>query len=401
MLRADSVDLSLYSLFEPELQADPYPFYQRLRTEAPVYWDSLMQSWVITRYKDVVAALHDPRLSEERISPFLDQLLEERRAKLAPLADVLLRMMLFQDPPGHTRLRGIVARAFTPRSMEAMRQSIQQLTDTLLDSVQDAVQVDLIHDFAAPLSAAVIANLLDVPEEHRHRFRNWESLLKDFFSQSMQGVENIVNLKKYFNDVVLKQQNLTEGSLLSVIMDAYNHKQLDVDDLFAIYVLIFDAGQVTTTNLIGNGMLALLRAPDQLSALRADPDLIVPAVNELLRYDGPVQFTTRIARDTFDVDGKRIMKGQSVTLSIGAANHDPAQFVNPDKLDITRQQNRHLGFGYGIHFCLGASLALIEAQIAISTLLRRRPTLRLVREPQWQENINFRFLETLLVASDT
>ena len=392
--------ISLYNLFQPDLLANPYPFYHRLRAEHPVYWDSMMHSWVLTRYTDVMSALHNPRLSEERISGFLEQLIPERREKLAPLAHVLIKMMLFQDPPHHTRLRSIMGKAFTPRSIEGMRARIQQQTDELLDRVQATGRMDVIHDFAAPLSAAVVADLLDVPETDRHQFMNWNSLLKEFFTQSMRGVETITNLKKYFSTVVMHPQNRPGKHLLGILLDAYDHQTIDSDELFSAYVLLFDAGQVTTTNLIGNGVLALLRHPDQLEKLRATPSLIAPAVSELLRYDGPVQFTTRIAREDIWIEQTRMKKGQSVTLILGAANRDSKQFPNPDTLDISRENNRNLAFGYGLHFCLGAALALQEAQIAIGTLLRRMPGIRLTSEPRWQEDINFRFLHALPLAFD-
>jgi cytochrome P450 len=309
-----------------------------------------------------------------------------------------MKMMLFLDPPDHTRLRGLVSKAFIPRAIDAMSVRIQQLADGLLDTVQEAGQMDVIQDFAAPLSATVIAELLDVPQEERQRFRNWTSLLLKFFSQSTQAAENIVHLKTYFADVIAQRQISPKDDLLGVIMDAYNSGILDFDDVFSVYILLVDAGQVTTTNLIGNGLLALIRHPDQLQRLRNARSLTTSVVNELLRYDSPVQFTTRIAKEDIQVGNKRILKGQTVTLVLGAANRDPEQFLNPDILDIGRQDNKHVGFGYGIHFCLGAALALLETQIAISTLLCRFPTIRLIQEPKWQENINFRFLQSLPIT---
>jgi hypothetical protein len=392
--------LSLYDLLSPRGLENPYVLYDRLRAEDPVHWDPVMRSWVLTRYTDVVSALQDARLSEERITPFFDQLPSKRQEGLAPLANVLSRMMLFLDPPDHTRLRGTVMRAFTPSVIRTLHLRIEQMAGELLDAAQPAGQLDVIQDFSLPLSAAVIADLLDVPEPDRGKFKNWTSILKGFFSQSAEEVLRVTDLKACFSKIVAERGPAPKSGILGALLTAYDNGTLDFEELFAIYVLLFDAGQVTTANLIGNGFLALLRQPDQLELLRQTPAFMPTAVSELLRYDGPVQFTSRIAKETFAVGGKTVEKGQGVILMLAAANRDPAQFPNPDRIDVSRKDNKHVSFGYGIHYCLGASLSLLEAQTAISALLGRLKNPRLVGEPQWQTNLNFRFLESFKVAFD-
>jgi pimeloyl-[acyl-carrier protein] synthase len=355
---------------------------------------------VLTRYSDVLAALHDNRLSEERITPFLDRLSPKERTQMAPLSQALSRMMLFVDPPDHTRLRGLVNKAFTPRVVERLRPYIQHVVGDLLGRVEAAGRMDVIRDLAAPLSAAVIAEMLSIPREDRARFEEWISLLHAFFSRSTREVDNVIALRDYFDRVLAQRRKDLGDDLLSALITAREHHDMFTDDeLFSTFLLLFDAGQVTTTNLIGNGMLALLRHPDQLAQLRDNPALSTTAVAELLRYDGPVQFTGRIATDDLTIDDKLIRKGENVTLVLAAANRDPAQFPEPDRLDISRQVNRHLAFGHGIHFCLGASLALLEAQTALNAFLQRLSSIRLAQTNlEWHESINFRFLKSLPVT---
>lgn len=387
-------DVSLYDLFRPDIAAHPYPFYAQLRARSPVFWDAVLQSWVVSRYSDVQQLLHHPLLSEERIAPFLNRLQPEQRATMAPLADVLSRMMLFTDPPDHTRLRGVVHKAFTPRLVRRLRAYIKEKVAQLLSPLLRRGQLDVIADFAAPLSNDVIAEMLGIPAPDRGRFHDWTSLLHAFFTLSSREVARVVELRAYFDDL-LEQRRQDEGDdLVSALLAAQRESNdYTVDDLYATFLLLIDAGQVTTTNLIGNGMLALLKHSDQLALLRRTPSLITSAVAELLRYDSPVQFTSRIVRSDLQLHGQLLPAGANVTLLIGAANHDDTTFADPDRLDITRTDARHLSFGYGIHYCLGAALASIEGEIALLALATQleRPVLQSSRI-QRAESINFRFL---------
>jgi cytochrome P450 len=391
--------LSLYDLVRQDLLADPYPFYHRLRDHDPVLWDPVLRSWVLTRHCDVTSAFVDPRLSEKRIFPFFDQLAPDVQDRLRPLAEVLGHMMLFLDPPDHTRQRRAIATALTPAAVAGLRPRIEQLVSNLLGAVKPSGRMDVKRDFSQPLSTSVIADLMAVPHDERGAFRDWTGLLNGFFGQSAREAERVVRLRAYFDRVVERHRHGCPGSglLRHLLGTQPSDTQLSMDELFATYLLLFDAGQMTTTNLIANGVLALIRNPDQQEMLRADPSLMPSAIAELLRYDGPVQFTSRLARESMEIDGRQIGRGDSVTLVIAAANRDPARFAEPDRLDVTRLQNRHLAFGYGPHYCIGAPLALLEAEIAIGRLLAETRWLRLEREPRWQENINFRFLEELVV----
>lgn len=399
-MSAGSVDpLSLYNLSNRALAADPYPHYHLLRSLDPVHWDNVLHSWVLTRFEDVLAALHDPRLSEERITPFLERLPAESRREIAPLADSLSNMMLFTDPPDHTRLRGLVQKAFSPRIIELQRPYIENQIDILLDRVEQTGSMDIVKDFSLPLSLSVIAEMLGIPTDERAQFEEWTSLLHSFFSLSEREVSRVQALREYFGYLLVSRYRRPGSDLLSALIAARDQEDMFTEEeLFSVFLLLFDAGQVTTTNLISNGMLALLQHPEQLTELGHSPRVSTIAVNELLRYDGPVQFTGRIAKENIHIGGRYIRRGQNVTLVLGAANRDPAAFPLPDKLDLQRKPNRHLAFGYGVHYCLGAALALIEAQAAIGRLLQRLPDLVLSSEAlEWHDSINFRFLSSLPV----
>jgi cytochrome P450 len=405
----DEAELSLTQLHRPEVRADPYPLYHRLRAEDPVHWDAPREGWVVTRYADVVAGLHDRRFSAVRVNRDAGRFPGVDAAVAGPVLASLARQMLFADPPAHTRLRGLVGRAFTPRAVEAMRPRVQALVDELLDAAQPAGGMDIIGDFANPLPAFVIADLLGVPRADRPRLKRWS----DEFVLMIGGrpraptaaeagamIGALVAFVEYFRGMVARRRADPGDDLLSALIRAEERGDvLDDEELLANCVLLMAAGHETTTNLIGNGLLALLRHPDQLLTLRQDPRLVGPAVAELLRYDSPVQSTGRIATEEVVLGGKRIARGQRVGFILGAANRDPEQFPDPDRLDVTRDEARHLSFGYGIHFCLGAPLARLEAEIAFTALLGRFPDLRPASEsPLWVENMSFRGLEALPVT---
>lgn len=387
----------------PEFHADPYPFYRRLREEDPVH-QSPLGIWVLTRYDDAVMVLRDPRFGREGMAELLEARLGGGSVRPANTRD-----MLFRDPPDHTRLRALVSRAFTPRVVEAMRPHIQEIVDGLLDRVEGARGMDVIENLAYPLPVTVICEMLGVPTADQDVFKQWSADIARSLDAAIlpagsevitRGQEAGDALREYFRSLIAVRRKSPQPDLLSALIAAEEQgDKLSEPELVATCVLLLIAGHETTVNLIGNGLLALLRHPDQLRALADDPALIQTGVEELLRYDGPVQRTGRMTMADVEIGGRQIPKGSIVAAVIGAANRDPAHFADPERLDVARQENRHIAFGFGIHFCLGAPLARIEGQVAIGTLLRRMPALKLVSDtPEWRESSVLRGLKTLPVT---
>jgi len=386
----------------PEFHADPYPFYRRLREQDPVH-QSPLGIWVLTRYDDTVMVLRDPRFGREGMA----ELMEARLG--VPARPANTRDMLFRDPPDHTRLRALVSRAFTPRVVEAMRPHIQEIVDGLLDAVESARGMDVIEDLAYPLPVTVICEMLGVPVADQDIFKQWSADIARSLDAAIlpagsevmtRGQESGDAIREYFRSLIAVRRKSPQPDLLSALIAAEEQgDKLSEPELVATCVLLLIAGHETTVNLIGNGILALLRHPDQLQALADNPALIQTGVEELLRFDGPVQRTGRMTMADVEIGGRQIPKNSIVAAVIGAANRDPAHFPDPDRLDVTRRENRHIAFGFGIHFCLGAPLARIEGQVAIGTLLRRWPTLKLVSDtPEWRESSVLRGLKTLPVT---
>ena len=390
----------------PEVRANPYPLYRQLREEEPVHWSELMEAWVLTRYDDVSALLKDSRFSADRRKAN-NRFAREAAARLqegGPLAGATT--MLGSDPPEHTRLRGLVSKAFTPRVVEAMRPHIQEIVDSLLDDVQESGRMDIIGDLAYPLPVIVIAEMLGVPPEDRDDFKRWSddivATLGPLAAPEVieQARISIQEMADYFNAVIAERRREPREDLLSGLIAAEERGEvLSEEELLATCILLLAAGNETTTNLIGNGMLALLRHPDQLEKLRDQPSLTDSAIEEFLRYDGPVQSTARVATEQLEIRGTTIEEAQLVIALLGAANRDPEQFPNPDELDIARQPNQHIAFGQGLHFCLGSPLARMEGQIAFETLLRRMPNPRLESEEiEWGGSFILRGLKRLPIA---
>ena len=390
-----------FNPMEPEFIADPYPTYHRLRSEDPVH-HSPLGFWVLTRYEDVVAALRDPRLAKEAIASFV-------AARFGAPVPAMGLSMLDRDPPDHTRLRGLVSKAFTPRVVEGLRPRIQEIVDGLLAGVAARGSMDLIEEFAYPIPVVVICEMLGVPIEDHERFKGWSIDIARGLDLIWLGPDSDVGrrsvaarqaLAEYFRELIAQRRAAPRNDLLSGLIAAEEAgDKLNEMELLATCILLLIAGHETTVNLIGNGMLALLRHRDQLERLQRDPGLIASAVEELLRFDGPVQRTARIPSEDVTIGGHTIAKGEMVMPFIGAADRDPAQFPDPDRLDIGRADNRHIAFGWGIHFCLGAPLARIEGQIAINTLLRRLPKVSLATaEPEYRPSLTLRGLKALPVA---
>jgi len=401
--RADAVNLA-----SREFKANPYPYYAQLREEAPVFRKTMTMetAWLITRYDDVVQVLKDDRFAKDTLNAKTPaQLAAQPWFRKAKVFKTLQRSMLGLDPPDHTRLRALVGKAFTPRLIEQMRDRIISLTNNLLDNVQGRGQMDLIHDYALPLPTTVIAEMLGVPVEDRHKFHRWSQVLMSPASVwgIIRAVPSVMGFMRYLRRIIRQRRTDPRDDLVSALVHAEEAGDtLSEDEMLGMIGLLLVAGHETTVNLIGNGVLALLEHPDQLEKLRNDPALDKSAIEELLRFGSPVEITTeRYAREDVTIAGVTIPRGEMVFAVIGSANRDERQFADPDRLDITRDPNRHLSFGLGTHFCLGAALARLESQIAIATLLSRVSGLRLAVPPnalRWRAGLLLRGVERLPVA---
>jgi cytochrome P450 len=403
MAKSDS-SLSLVRLLEPEVLANPYPLYHKLRTEDPVHWDRFLHTWVVTRYPDVLNVLHS--FSADR-TPTPEQLTAMGLSGLNPIAKVMVKQMLFMDAPAHTRLRGLASAAFTPAKVEVLRGHIQEIADDLLDRVQGRGQMDIIADFAAPMPAIVTAEMLGVPTEDHEDLKKWSADFAEMLGNFQHNpdrlprvLESTNNLTTYFQAAIEKtRQHRREGLIHSFMTAEINGDRLTDEEIVANCIVVMVGGQETTTNLIGNGLLTLMRNREQLERLRDTPSLIPSAVEELLRYESPSQHTGRIAREDVQIGGKEIKKGQAVMAIMAAANRDPKRFPDPDELILDRKDNKHLAFGWSSHFCFGAPLARMEGQIAFETVLRRLPNLELSPGPlTWRNNSGLRGLMALPVT---
>jgi pimeloyl-[acyl-carrier protein] synthase len=397
-------NLSLYHLLDPEVLANPYPLYHQLRTEDPVHWDPFLHAWVVTRYADVVMVLH--RFCADR-TPTPDQLAKMGLSTLSPIAQVMVKQMLFMDPPAHTRLRSLASKAFTPGRVELLRSHIQEIVNTLLDAVQPAGHMDVVADLANPVPAIVTAEMLGVPVADHDQLKLWSADFAEMLGNFQHNPDRVPRILRsveemtaYFRAAMREQQEHPREGLINSLMTAeIEGDRLTEEEVIANCIVTMVGGQETTTNLIGNGVLSLLRNSKQLAKLRQDFSLIPSAVEELLRYESPSQHTARLAPEDLELGGKEICKRQAVIAVMGAANRDPARFPNPDQLDITRQDNRHVAFGWAAHFCFGAPLARIEGQVVFETMLRRFPHLTLEPGPLvWRHNLGLRGLTALPVA---
>jgi len=396
---------SLYQLLDPEVLADPYPLYHRLRTEDPVHWDPFLHAWVVTRYADVVDVLH--HFSADR-TPTPKQLSDLNLSALNPIAQIMVRQMLFLDPPDHTRLRALASAAFTPRRVEQLRSHIEEVMNGLIDQVQAQGQMDVIADFAAPAPAIITAELLGVPAEDHADLKDWSQDFAEMLGNFQHNPEryprvlrSVENLSSYFREAMKKQRSAPRDGLIRAMMEAeVEGERLNEEEIIANLIVTMVGGQETTTNLIGNGLLTLLRHPEELEKLRANPALISSAVEELLRFESPSQHTARLAPEETQLGGKSIRKRQAVIAVMGAGNRDPERFPEPDRLDLERKDNRHLAFGWAAHFCFGAALARLEGQIAFRLLLDRLQDLKMVTAAPlvWRHNLGLRGLTALPVT---
>jgi cytochrome P450 len=396
--------LSLYHLLNPAVLANPYPLFHRLRLEDPVHWDPFLHAWVVTRYADVLEVLHT--YTADR-TPTPEQLASMGLAQLAPLAQLMVKQMLFMDASAHTRLRGLASQAFTPARIEVLRVHIQEIVERLIDTVEARGSMDVIADLAEPLPAIVTAEMLGLPVEDRNRLKAWSANFAemlgnfqhnpDHASRMLQTVEEMT---AYFREAVREiKAHPRDGLINSLLTAEVNGDRLTEEEVVANAIITMVGGQETTTNLIGNGMLTLLRHPEEMKRLRENPSLTASAVEEMLRFESPSQHTARLAPSDRMLGGKQVRKRQAVIAVMAAANRDPERFPEPDRFDVARADNRHVAFGYAAHFCFGAPLARMEGQIAFAALLKRLENFEL--QPQnlvWRTNLGLRGLTSLNVS---
>jgi cytochrome P450 len=403
-------EAAVFNPFEPGFRVDPYPAYARLRAEAPVL-QAGFGSVVVSRYDDCVALARDPRLTVDARKTDQYRMAVERGI-IDPDQEALMRTppFLVLDPPDHTRLRGLVSKAFTPRVVEGMRSHVEEVVGERLDCVVEQGSFELVEDLAYALPVTVICEMLGVPATDQEVFKDWSRELSrglDPLNPEAYLVPELVEQRRaagnafidYFRALIVERRQRPADDLLSALLAAEEAGQsLTEDELLSTCLLLLAAGHETTVNLIANGLYALLQHPEQLERLRREPELAASAVEELLRFDAPVQMAVRTALEEFDVRGVTVRRGQQVLLLLGSANRDEAQFADADRLDIARNDSRHLAFGFGIHFCLGAPLARLEGAIAFRQLATRFLSLEVAGTPEYRENIVLRGLKKLPLA---
>lgn len=391
----------------PEHKADPFPYFARLRAESPVHRVRVPgggEAWLVTRYDDVVAVLKDDRIIKDRYKGEIPEL-AGKQPWMPMMFRPLARNMLDTDPPDHTRLRAVVQSAFTPKIVEEMRPRIERQAEELLDRLLPRRRFDLIGEYALPIPTTVITDMLGVPAADRHKFHRWSQAIVSSPPtglRSLLAFPHIWLFLRFIRRLIHRKRLALTDDLLSALIQAEQAgDRLSDDELVAMSFLLLVAGHETTVNLIGNGMLALMQHPDQMDRLRASPSLIKPAVEELLRFGSPVETATeRFASEAMTIAGVPISRGDTVLASLASANHDERQFPNADRLDVGREPNRHLAFGLGRHFCLGAALARLEGQVAIAALLRRTAEIQLAvpaEKLRWRRGLVLRGMKGLPV----
>jgi pimeloyl-[acyl-carrier protein] synthase len=404
--KENSEKLSLLRMLNPDVLADPHALYRALREHDPVHWDPYMHAWVVTSYPEVTAVLMNYSADRTPAPDYLDRL---GLSFMKPFAEIMQQQMMFMDGAMHSRLRGICAAAFTPRRVEELRGVIESIADELIDKVISSGRMDMIADFANPLPAIVTAKLLGVPIEDHEQLHAWVIDLAEMFGNFQHHpdrvaeiVQSLQDLKSYVAERVKEQRRCPTGGLIHSLMTTeVDGQRLSDEEVVANTIITLIGGHETTTNLIAGGFLTLLRNPESFEQLRAHPEIIGSAIEELLRFESPVQHTARIAPADMQLGGKTIQKGSRVVAALAAANRDPNRFPEPDRLDLLRPDNRHLAFGWAAHFCFGAPLARMEGQIAFNSLLRRlsRPAL-LDGALEWRANAGLRGLTALRIGFD-
>jgi len=404
-VRVLSPAIGRYNPFHPAFRRDPYPTYRRLQSAAPVYFSPALRACILSRHADVTRALSDPRLICDRRQARMAQEFAIFEAMRPDFADAVLKSLLMLDPPDHTRVRRLVSRAFTPRVVERLADGVAARVAQLLDAMEKKADPDVIRDLADPLPVAVIADLLGIPEEDRGELKAWSN---DFVGllDPIQSEADVPAMERAYDKLIAVLHRVFEArrreprdDLVSGLVQAGEQGDvLSEAELDSLCLLLLVAGNETTTNLIGNGTLTLLREPAQRRALLDGPEAARRAVEELLRFESPIQTTDRVASEDLEIDGRRVTKGTMVGILLGAANRDPAVFARPDALDLSREENPHVAFGHGIHFCLGAQLARLEGRLALCGLFERFPELAARGEAgPWKRSLVLRGLCALPV----
>jgi pimeloyl-[acyl-carrier protein] synthase len=400
---AEEGPLSLCQLLDPDVLANPYPLYRRLREHAPVHWDPYLHAWIVTRYQDVITVL--TRFSAAR-TPTAEYFEALGAPEVTPVARVMVEQMLFMDPPAHTRLRRLAGPAFSPGRVRDLRPHIEDIATKLIDAIiaRGTGKFDLLADFAEPLPAIVTAEMLGVPVADHARLKNWSVTFAEMLGNFQHNPDRlggvlraVEELTAYFHDAIREQRKNPRDGLVSALMTTkVDGDVLSDEEVAANCIVTLVGGLETTTNLITNGMLSLLRNPERMAELRENRAVMPAAVEELLRFESPSQHTARLAPEDVVLGGRQIRKRQAVIAVMAAGNRDPERFDDPDRLDLQRPNNQHLAFGWAAHFCFGAPLARLEGQIAFAALLDRFPRLELTDEPLvWRENLGLRGLKSL------
>jgi len=392
-----------FDLGDPDHVRDPYPVFAGLREAAPVHWSDSLGGWMLTRYADVAHVLRSPVFSADTISPFIASQ-APLDADIARLGRLVPHWAVFTDPPDHTRLRTALNQGFTNRQVSRLRGFVEDVTDGLLAPLAARTEADFVRQFAYPLPALVIARLLGVPDEHVERFKEWSDDLGEFittgtspqrYSRASAAMEQMAD---YFAVMVRQRRARPADDLLTPLVAALDAGVMaSEDELVSNCILLLFAGHETTTNLLANGLYHLVSHPDQLARLRREPSLYPSAVEEIFRFDNPVHGLTRIVIADTAIDGTPVCAGDRVFAFITAANRDPAVHPDPDRLDVARDPNRHLGFGLGIHFCLGAPLARLEATVALPRVVEAFPAVRVTEQPTWKPLLVLRAMDALAI----
>jgi cytochrome P450 len=396
-------------VFSDEVLQDPYPTYARLHEEGPLHYldvGSKWPVWSIVSHAECSSIAKDPRLSAKRAQQMLLSLPLSRQAEFGELARMLGLWLIFMDPPEHTRLRKLLNKGFSAAAVEGLRPQVEAIVEQMLKPIQHGSEVDLMRDFANPMPVRIILEMLGIPQELRDTFVDWSRAIAVFRGNPNRTVEEtraaqdaLVELTEFFRKTVAERRRDKGSDLISLLIDIEEEGEvLTEEELYAQCIALLFAGHETTRNLIGNGMYTLLQYPQETAELRERPEIIRSAVEELLRYESPVQFTARVLKEDIEVCGQQIRKGWTVLCMLGAANRDPKQFKEPDDLDLKRLNNQHLAFSAGLHFCIGAQLARLEGQIALLNLVQRFPKMKLAGpRPEYAPTFGFRGLKSLPV----
>jgi cytochrome P450 len=396
-------------LFSDEILQDPYPTYARLHEEGPLHYVQVGGKWAvwsIFSYAECSSIAKDPRLSAKRAQQMLLSLPISRQSEFKELARMLGLWLIFMDPPEHTRLRKLLNKGFSPAAIEGLRPQVESIVDRMLKPLTPGSEIDLMREFANPMPVRIILEMLGIPQDLRDTFVEWSRAIAVFRGSPDRTVEQaraaqdaLVELTDFFRKTVAERRRNKGNDLISLLIDIEEEGEvLTEEELYAQCIALLFAGHETTRNLIGNGMYTLLRHPQETAELREKPEMIRTAVEEILRYESPVQFTARVLKEDIEVCGQRIPRKWTMLCMLGAANRDPKKFKDPNQLNLKRLNNEHLAFSAGPHFCIGAQLARLEGQIALLNLVQRFPEMKLAGpRPQWASTFGFRGLQSLPV----